>query len=201
MSGIVGSRLNNRGSGLIGSLGTDGQVLTSSGAGAGTVFEAAEAGGITMMDAWYTTSAQTHSTGVQLFDSNWDRLSAESAKKMTNIGSAMSESSGVWTFPETGKYWIQFKSYFNGNGNTYYAGLKIYNADDEILNTAFTNRFAATIYPWPHSWAMAMTFLDVDDTTDNKCKVKLSSQQGSTSVWYSSSDMQTSAFFIRMGDS
>jgi len=40
MSGIVGSRLNNRGSGLIGSLGTDGQVLTSSGAGAGAVFEA-----------------------------------------------------------------------------------------------------------------------------------------------------------------
>ena len=41
MSGIVGSRLNNRGSGLIGSLGTDGQVLTSSGAGVGAVYEAA----------------------------------------------------------------------------------------------------------------------------------------------------------------
>ena len=40
MSGIVGSRLNNRGSGLVGSLGTDGQVLTSSGAGVGAVFEA-----------------------------------------------------------------------------------------------------------------------------------------------------------------
>ena len=40
MSGIVGSRLNNRGSGLIGSLGTDGQVLTSSGAGVGAVYEA-----------------------------------------------------------------------------------------------------------------------------------------------------------------
>ena len=39
MSGIVGSRLNNRGSGLVGGIGTDGQVLTSSGAGAGMVFE------------------------------------------------------------------------------------------------------------------------------------------------------------------
>ena len=45
MSGIVGSRLNNRGSGLIGSLGTDGQVLTSSGAGVGAVYEAVAAGG------------------------------------------------------------------------------------------------------------------------------------------------------------
>ena len=45
MSGIVGSRLNNRGSGLVGSLGTDGQVLTSSGAGVGAVYEAAAGGG------------------------------------------------------------------------------------------------------------------------------------------------------------
>jgi len=43
MSGIVGSRLNIRGSGLVGSLGTDGQVLSSSGAGASAVYE--DAGG------------------------------------------------------------------------------------------------------------------------------------------------------------
>ena len=46
MSGIVGSRLNIRGSGLVGSLGTDGQALTSSGAGTGMVFEAAGGFGV-----------------------------------------------------------------------------------------------------------------------------------------------------------
>ena len=45
MSGIIGSRFNIRGSGLVGSLGTDGQVFTSSGAGTGAVFEAAAGGG------------------------------------------------------------------------------------------------------------------------------------------------------------
>ena len=44
MSGIVGSRLNIRGSGLVGNIGTDGQVLTSSGAGQEIVFEAAGGG-------------------------------------------------------------------------------------------------------------------------------------------------------------
>ena len=44
MSGIVGSRLNNRGSGVVGGIGTDGQVLTSSGAGQEIVFEDAAAG-------------------------------------------------------------------------------------------------------------------------------------------------------------
>jgi len=39
MSGIIGSKLNHRGSGLVGSLGTDGQHLLSSGAGKTNVFE------------------------------------------------------------------------------------------------------------------------------------------------------------------
>ena len=39
MSGIVGSKFNHRGSGLVGSLGTDGQHLLSSGAGKKHVFE------------------------------------------------------------------------------------------------------------------------------------------------------------------
>ena len=45
MSGIVGSRFNTRGSGLVGSLGTDGQVFTSSGAGTSANYEAAAGGG------------------------------------------------------------------------------------------------------------------------------------------------------------
>ena len=45
MSGIIGSRFNTRGSGLVGSLGTDGQIFTSSGAGKSAVFEAAAGGG------------------------------------------------------------------------------------------------------------------------------------------------------------
>jgi|1_EtaG_2_1085319.scaffolds.fasta_scaffold22787_3 hypothetical protein len=43
MSGIVGSKFNHRGSGLIGSLGTDGQHLLSSGAGKTNVFETVSA--------------------------------------------------------------------------------------------------------------------------------------------------------------
>ena len=39
MSGIIGSKFNHRGSGLVGSLGTDGQHLLSSGAGKKHVFE------------------------------------------------------------------------------------------------------------------------------------------------------------------
>ena len=73
MSGIVGSRLNIRGSGLVGSLGTDGQVFTSSGAGAGAVYEAAAGGGKvlksysdTLEGSTITDSASYVDTGLEI---------------------------------------------------------------------------------------------------------------------------------------
>ena len=39
MSGIIGSRLNIKGSGIVAKLGTDGQVLTSAGIGVAAAFE------------------------------------------------------------------------------------------------------------------------------------------------------------------
>ena len=47
MSGIVGSKFNIRGSGLVGSLGTDGQHMLSAGPGVSNVFETVAAGGST----------------------------------------------------------------------------------------------------------------------------------------------------------
>jgi len=62
MSGIVGSRLNIRGSGLVGSLGTDGQVFTSSGAGAGAIYEAAAGGGKVLQVVSTSLTGSTIST-------------------------------------------------------------------------------------------------------------------------------------------
>ena len=64
MSGIVGSKLNIRGSGRIAKLGTDGQVLTSSGAGEAAAFEDAAGGGkigqvVQTLKTDSTTSAST----------------------------------------------------------------------------------------------------------------------------------------------
>ena len=55
MSGIVGSKFNIRGSGLVGSLGTDGQHMLSAGAGKSNVFETVAAGG----GAWEYICRQT----------------------------------------------------------------------------------------------------------------------------------------------
>ena len=59
MSGIIGSRLNVRGSGLVSKLGTDGQVLTSAGAGKQLAFEDV-AGGV----SWQSVETGSTMTAV-----------------------------------------------------------------------------------------------------------------------------------------
>ena len=57
MSGIVGSKLNIRGSGRIAKLGTDGQVLTSAGAGTSAVYE--DIGVVGKQTIWIPANAMT----------------------------------------------------------------------------------------------------------------------------------------------
>jgi hypothetical protein len=182
----------NGGTGL--ASGTSGQFLKFT--GTTTLASNAVSEGISMMDAWYQTSTQTHSSGEHTWTA-WSRMSNESALKATNIGSAMTQSSGTFTFPATGKYWIMFKTYHDGNSTTNYAGAIIKNADNELLNTAYSNRYSNG---GEHGTVLVYTFLDIDDTTNNKCKIKFNSNQGATSTWASGSNMATSAFFIRIGD-
>jgi len=75
MSGIIGSKLNIRGSNRIAKLGTDGQVLTSAGAGQPPAFEAAAGGGkigqcisttVTVATASCTADAYEDMTGMTL---------------------------------------------------------------------------------------------------------------------------------------
>ena len=179
------SLIKVKGSSITGALAAvDGSALTGISAG------------ITMFDAWYQTSTQTHSSGEHTWTA-WSRMSNESAKKATNIGSAMTQSSGTFTFPATGKYFIMFKTYHDGNATTNYAGAIIKNADNEILNTSYSNRNNSND---EHGTALVYTFIDIDDTTNNKCKIKFNSNQGNTSTWASGGSMATSALFIRIGD-
>ena len=63
MSGIVGSKLNIRGSGRIAKLGTDGQLLTSGGAGVQANYEDAPAWRITSWQSVVTASTLTAVAG------------------------------------------------------------------------------------------------------------------------------------------
>ena len=103
MSGIVGSKLNIRGSGLVAKLGTDGQVFTSSGAGVSQAFEAAAGGANTPSfcayrdygDGGYQSISNTTWTKCAFNAEYWD--TASEFDSSTNYR---------WTAGTAGKYVI-----------------------------------------------------------------------------------------------
>ena len=74
--------------------------------------------GITMVDQWRITG-DNNKTNDQVIDSNWERSDTFFAQ----IGTGMSQSSGVFTFPQTGVYLVLAQLQMNGNAS--YAGVSL----------------------------------------------------------------------------
>ena len=199
MSGIVGSKFNIRGSGLVGSLGTDGQHMLSSGAGKTNVFETVAAGGgLTVADTWRLT---TEFTGLAVpIASNWEQTDTAG---QSALGSSMAESSGIFTFPSTGYYMVGFgiKAYQS-------SGAALYNEAD-IDITIDNSSYVKLVEAWGshHAYAswdglFCQAIVDVTDVANVKVRFSASAQEtaagqrtmGSTTV------NSTYATFMRLAD-
>ena len=100
--------------------GSAGQVLQTDGNGnlSWVTPGTATTNGITMADQWRITG-DNNKTNDQVIDSNWERSDTFFAQ----IGTGMSQSSGVFTFPQTGVYFVlaQLQMY----GSASYAGVSL----------------------------------------------------------------------------
>jgi hypothetical protein len=100
--------------------GTSGQVLTSGGASAAPTW--GSAGGITDFDEWYQSNQPA---GDQDPIQTWNRSNTNDSRHGV-LGGAMSHSSGIWTFPSTGYWFISFTGWiFNQNRKNRYAQFRI----------------------------------------------------------------------------
>ena len=100
--------------------GSAGQVLQTDGNGnlSWVTPGTATTNGITMADQW-RLAGDNNKTNDQVIDSNWERTDTFFAQ----IGTGMSESSGVFTFPQTGVYFVLAQLQMNGNAS--YAGVSV----------------------------------------------------------------------------
>jgi hypothetical protein len=153
-------------------------------------------GGITHADIWDLSSTQTVSSGTQTFTA-WQR---QTSRGRSPEGSAMTESSGVFTFPTTGKWFISANFYTNGYSSTHYSGILLRNGDDE--NIAINYNHAEGSSPnWQHSCVNVQTFFDVTDTTSNDNKLIFKTQSGGARTWAgNSANGDSCALFIRLMD-
>ena len=185
--------------------GSDGQVLTSSGAGAVCAFEAAASGGITQASMWRVTASFT-STGADPIASNWEEDDQDTG---TIVGSSMTESSGVFTFPATGVWWVTFQVSGYDDADSSANSMTIKGTDDDFTSTVNLSISYSFIEGGnsndpggnAHFGNSCETIFDVDDTSNCKVKFKVATYASASVTWNGSSTTQNiGAPFIRLGD-
>jgi len=156
-------------------------------------------GGIIEFDQFYLSA---NITGDGDITSNLVRNNFSSAA--TQIGTGMSESSGIFSFPTTGKYLVICNGTFNCLGSD---NVIIYTATT-TNNSTYTNVAIAIDGNNSSSGvsrtgqATSMFFLDVTDISQVKVKFKAASISSGSSIRgdSTSGSMSTNFVFIRLGD-
>lgn len=175
MSGIVGSKLNIRGSGLVGSLGTDGQHLLSAGAGKSNVFETVAGGGGKIGQVVSTLKTDSYTCGTS---ASWTDI--------TGMSRAITPSASDST--------ILVIVHVNGSATLQTPTMKIVRdiggggyADTIAIGDAASSRTRSTIGTFHNGSdagqgeVLSMTFLDSPNTT-SAVTYKIQTYQDNTAV-------------------
>ena len=181
---------------LPGADGSSGQAMVTDGNGAFSFasIPAASIAGITMMDQWRISSDNNKGNN-EVIDSNWERSDTFFAQ----IGTGMSESSGIFTFPQTGIYLIlaQTAQYAT---NHYYAGFKVQvstnsGSDYSDFTFAYGNHLGGGCYENVHIHGV----LDVTNASTFRLRM-YTATAGTTQYSGSTGSFRTGLTFIRIGD-
>jgi len=177
--------------------GSSGQVLTSAGAGAPPTFATAATGGITGADSWRLTTS--FSGNADPISSNLERVDTDSYGV---IGSAMTVSSGIFTFPTTGIWLIEatFFTRCNGANRAHAGGFSTTTNNSSYSDTAgnYSSMFNSGNDTYSNS--KCSFIFDVTSTSTHKVKFYISTDNQS-SVTAGNTDSNNTAFtFIRLGD-
>ena len=175
--------------------GTAGQVLQTDGNGNLTFVDP---GGITMADQWRLTSDLSGTNPNTFITSNWERV--DTAGQGT-LGTGMSESSGVFTFPSTGIYKVDFQFNAYSTSSVRYVGARIQVTTDNNTYTIISDSSDGISVPATSSWGTSQTSSLIDVTNTSNVKVKFN-YYGIDSVTFAGSSTQNRTFvtFIRLGD-
>tara|TARA_R100001460_G_scaffold9109_1_gene22296 strand:- start:237 stop:782 length:546 start_codon:yes stop_codon:yes gene_type:complete len=154
------------------------------------------ANGITEMDVWYLTSNQTISSATTAVISGWSRWATDWEKN----GTGMTESSGVFTFPSTGKWRIYAKLYLISGGTAYYHGILGEVSTDSGAN--FTYRSLSYQGATANEYVDSSNFLfvDVTDTSTFRVRFQYQTHSSSPQLGGASANLRNHVVFEKISD-
>ena len=180
---------------------TSGSVLIQAPAVAGSTTVTLPSSSMTIYtpecDQWVITAAISLSSGANYITTNWARNALSWYSK---VGTGMSQSSGVFTFPSTGTYRVEYYAYVTTSGVQRYVGSEIFVATDgstfSLASEAYQTQSASgsTYYLTP----VSTIILNVTNTTN--VKVKFRTDMDSTGTLQgSTTGVAANAIFTKVG--
>ena len=155
--------------------------------------------GVTMADQWRVTADFTPSQASTI-TSNWER----NDNYFDNaLGSGMSESSGEFTFPQTGIYKVTvFYGGYKSSGSSSYSGVQLRVSDNSGSSYTQISASYQSIIAGPTNPHFSGVTDDIIDVTNaSTFRVKLLIDRNSETVFFGSSTGNfTGVTFIRLGD-
>jgi hypothetical protein len=155
-------------------------------------------GGITMADNWRVTTSFTGNADP--ISSNWERN--DTAPSLSYLGSQMTESSGVFTFPSTGIYLIIHEQNYKHNSFTNYLSAFIQATTDNstYVTISEANQAIETGTGMAYAANTITALVDITDTTNQKVRFKVDKQNTSAENLANSARDTLAARFIRLAD-
>ena len=171
--------------------------------GSGNLSFAADSQGITEADIWRIDTEFDQQSAADI-TANWARATWSSGSLHGYLGTGMSQSSGIFTFPSTGYWYIDARlGYHSRTGVTSGVGLEIMGTSNNSSYFKLASAWDAApmssgYYEWGHM--NCSTIIDVTSTTN--CKVKFRTEAANNPVkFYSTAGGHNNNFiFIRLGD-
>ena len=177
--------------------GTAGQVLQTDGNG-NLSWVTLPTAGLSMADTWRLTTTYDPGNGsADFITANWER---DDTNGFGQLGTGMTESSGVFTFPSTGIYQLFFSATFNtdpSGGDTYF--IHIHTTTDNSSYTKRTESGMGEDNGRPQTGSTSCLF-DVTNTSTHKVKFATGSVAPNSEVLGSTSENKTYVMFLRLGD-
>jgi len=155
--------------------------------------------GITEADFFVCNADQsiTNSTRT-LVSGNWQRSAVSDFSK---IGTGMTESSGIFTFPSTGIYLVEAQADIYANsGALNFANVAIDVTTNNSSYNERTNSWNSNYTTNAYSSTYKKCFVDVTDTSNVKVKIFTYASGANYSLRGNADKAETCAIFIRLGD-
>jgi len=156
-------------------------------------------GNLTEADQWRLNANITNTTSVTVFSTNWERSDTYGAGY---VGTGMTESSGIFTFPSIGTYLIQLSGRVAVNGSQRF---NVMNIETTTNNSTYDiasggSQFVSQVSS-NFTIGSVYAFFIFSVTSTANCKVRFSQQcEGTAGNWSGSTvENNTSVNFIRLG--